>query len=108
MMNRKPTMSIYRKSGYQKRTAPICRAEKICFLCAPVLLLLILAAVFFARLNSGWVERYYSLGFYPFWAGGLSFVTARLHFSLAEVIIIAFSLLCVAAVGFLIAALIKG
>ena len=46
-----------------------------------------LALVWLARRNPDGVERIYSQGFYPLWAGGLMAVTSALPFSLAEVLV---------------------
>ena len=53
------------------------------------------ALVLLARRNPDGVERFYSQGFYPAWARAFMAVTGLLPFSLAEVLVIAASLLAV-------------
>lgn len=53
------------------------------------------ALVYLARNNPDGVERIYSQGFYPVWAGAFLAVTGLLPFSLAEILVITASLLAV-------------
>ncbi|MEG0853388.1 MAG: DUF3810 domain-containing protein [Angelakisella sp.] len=105
---RRSPMPIYRESGYQKRLQPLSHTERVLWVAAPVLLLFILGIIFLARQDSSWVERYYSLGFYPAWSGFLSALTGRLHFSFAQWLVIAFALCCATFVLVFIIQLIKG
>lgn len=105
--HRRPT-PIYRESGYQKRLHPLSKGEGILWVVTVVVLLVTLGVILLARLDSGWVERYYSLGFYPMWAGFLSFLTGGLRFSLAQWVIIAFVLLCVVALAVAVYSVVKG
>ena len=67
-----------------------------------------LALVWLARRNPDGVERIYSQGFYPLWAGGLMAVTSALPFSLAEVLVITAALLAVFWLWSLVRALARG
>ena len=67
-----------------------------------------LALVWLARRNPDGVERIYSQGLYPLWAGGLMAVTSALPFSLAEVLVITAALLAVFWLWSLVRALARG
>lgn len=99
---------IYRESGYQRKLSPLSRTEVVLWASAVLLLLITLGVILLARLDSGWVERYYSLGFYPIWAGVLGSLTGRLHFSLAQWVIIVFGLVCIVAAVVAVRAFVRG
>lgn len=78
---------IYRESGYIKRLKPISSTEKLIWgICLCILLPVSLLALFTARFNGGvWVEKYFSLGFYPVWVKIVSALTKWASFSVAEI-----------------------
>lgn len=64
--------------------------------------------VFLARKSPDLVESWYSRGFYPKWAGAFLTVTGALPFSLAEILVIAASLLAVVWLVSFLRAMIRG
>lgn len=98
---------VYRASGYAWRLPQLSGAEKLVFLVCLVLAVLCLITVFLTRNNSRWIEQYYSLGFYPLWAGAVSAVTGLLPFSLAEWVLLAFGLSCLGMIAIFVWQLVR-
>lgn len=98
---------VYRESGYLHRMKPVPRWEKLLWAAAVLVLLVLGALLLLVRHNSDWVERYYSLGFYPLWAGALSALTGLLPFSLAEWLVALFAAVCLTGLVCFVATLVR-